>query len=120
MILEDRQVCSGVTGETNTERYGAKAAEEVAAFQPAHIYALKQVMEHEKINCDFILIRTLEVLFDQAQTDSLDAIYHEKLRSCVGMLDDVGFIGQKYAEQLSGIKEAKAAFSTTTAQLWPY
>lgn len=46
-------------------RAGIEAAEEVIAFQVAQITALKNVIEEERIQCDFLMTRSFDVFLDE-------------------------------------------------------
>lgn len=61
----------------HTSKYGLELAMEVARFEAAHVPAIKQVIERERIDCDFILTRTFDTfLTDELATD-MSAQYEE-------------------------------------------
>jgi glycine/D-amino acid oxidase-like deaminating enzyme len=103
-----------------TKQFGSEAAKELALFQAKVVFAMKEVVQKEKLDCDLVLTRVCETYISQSQADEMAAMYQELLDDGLDYIQDVNYIGSKYAERLSGIKGAKAAFTTTAAQLWPY
>ena len=81
---------------------------------------MKAVVEKENLNCDFHLTRSLEVILSSDMAVAAKATYEEQLTSGLDFIEDVAYIGSEYAERFSGVQDAKAAISTTAAQLWPY
>lgn len=47
------------------EKYGIEAAAEVAAFEVAHVDAIKKFVKEEQISCDFEQSEAFDVLFDR-------------------------------------------------------
>jgi glycine/D-amino acid oxidase-like deaminating enzyme len=103
-----------------TDKYGAQAAAEVARFESSQIYAVKAVVEKEKIDCDFVLTRAIDVTLDPALAEKSKADYDLLVKAGVAALGDVQYTPQKYAERVSGVKGALCAFSFTAAHIWPY
>lgn len=79
-ILEARQLCSGATGRNGghlklavphvtevLEKYGKEAAAEVGEFHIKQIYALKDIVDNEELDCDFLLTRSFDVFMDEGQ-----------------------------------------------------
>lgn len=79
-ILEARQLCSGATGRNGghlklaiphiirvLEKHGVEIASEVGEFPVKQIYALKEVVDRECIDCDFLLTRSFDVWMDETQ-----------------------------------------------------
>lgn len=79
-ILEARQLCSGATGRNGghlklavphivkvLEKHGAEIAAEVGEFPVKQIYALKEVVDKEGIDCDFLLTRSFDVWMNETQ-----------------------------------------------------
>ena len=81
---------------------------------------MKEVVQKEKLNCDLVLTRVCEAYISQSQADEMTAIYQKLLDDRLDYIQDLDYVGPKYAEWLSRIRNAKAAFTTTAAQLWPY
>jgi hypothetical protein len=97
-------------------KYGADAAKELALFKANQVFAMKEVAQKEKLDCDLILTRVCETYLSQSEADEMTASYNSLLKEGLDYIQDVDYIGPKYAERLSGVKEAKAA---ATGQSFP-
>ena len=84
-----------------TEKYGAANAAAFARFEAANVLAVKELVEREKIDCDFVLTRALDVYLDEAHTRSTHATYHELRRIGVADLGDIHYIEGSDAEAVS-------------------
>ncbi|KAI8297025.1 putative oxidoreductase OrdL [Colletotrichum sp. SAR11_240] len=116
-ILEARKVCSGASGRNGghvkpdtyfnvpkyTKLYGADEAAKLAAFEASNVYAVKELVESEGLDCDFHLTRAVDVYLDPEHAKQTEAAYRELLK----------------AGKVSGVKGAKCCFSFTAAHLWP-
>ncbi|KAI9740281.1 MAG: hypothetical protein M1834_004859 [Cirrosporium novae-zelandiae] len=136
VMLEAREACSGATGRNgghlkpNTyskmphmvKLYGPKLAGELATFEINHVWAIKELIEKEGIDCDLILTRSQDVFLDQAHADKTKAAFDEILKAGWTFPDikHGQFVSGKYAEQLTGIKGAKSTYSFTAGHVWPY
>ncbi|KAF5011043.1 hypothetical protein FDECE_2850 [Fusarium decemcellulare] len=132
-ILEARKPVSGATGRNgghvkpdgffNVPRtikiYGAAAAAELTKFEAAHVYAIKDLVEKEGLDCDFNVTRALDVFLDPKHAEQTEEAYRELVKSKAVDLHDVAFTPKKDAEKISGIKGAQCCFSYTAAHLWP-
>ncbi|ETS73732.1 hypothetical protein PFICI_14678 [Pestalotiopsis fici W106-1] len=133
VILEARKVCGGASGRNGghvkpdtyfnvpkyTQMYGAEAAAELAAFEASHVYAVKDLVERENLDCDFHLTRAVDVYLDPAHARDTEAAYRKLVRDGVVDMRDVAFTPRKDAERVSGVKGAQCCFSFTAAHLWP-
>ncbi|KAK7546296.1 FAD dependent oxidoreductase superfamily [Phyllosticta paracitricarpa] len=133
-ILEAREACSGATGRNGghlkpdvyfqvpkyTALFGAEAANEVAAFESSQVYAVKELVEKEQIDCEFTLTRAVDVCLDADHAAKCKAEFMELRRRKVPSVRDVFFAEGKTAEDVSGVKGAKAAFTFTAGHVWPY
>lgn len=63
--------------------YGAEAAAEVADFEAKHIVALKELIEKQNIDCDFVVTRAMDVQFSESHCRKLKAGYDNLLKSNV-------------------------------------
>ncbi|TVY78531.1 Gamma-glutamylputrescine oxidoreductase [Lachnellula suecica] len=150
VLLEAREICSGATGRNGghllsphsyvdpvVREHGVDAARELALFQRDQIYAMKGIAEKENLDCDAVLTRYFETFLTQAHADKVKRQYKEQLKAGLDFIQDVQYVGPKYAEQgscrfvlydikhanwnqLSGVKGAKGGTTTTALQLWPY
>ncbi|KAI3401090.1 hypothetical protein diail_235 [Diaporthe ilicicola] len=134
VMLEAREACSGASGRNGghikpdvyynilkyTKKYGAANAAAFARFEAKNVLAVKELVEREKIDCDFVLTRALDVYLDEAHAKSTYAAYQELRRLGVLNLGDVHYSEGQDAEAMSGVKDTKCCFSFTAAHLWPY
>ncbi|EAW15257.1 NAD(P)/FAD-dependent oxidoreductase [Aspergillus clavatus NRRL 1] len=132
-ILEARGACSGATGRngghlrpdlyghipTYIERAGAEAGAEIAEFEIAHVHAIKQLIEREQIDCDFMLTRTMDVWCNAEAAEKARRVYERMKEHGFGYMDDVIFYSEN-AERICGVKGAVACASYTAATMWPY
>ena len=133
-LLEARGVCSGATGRngghlrpdlyghipTYAKRAGLQAAAELAEFEISHVPALKQFIESENIDCDFVLARSVDVWSNQEAADTAKQSYDEMVNHKLEYMKDVFFQYGPQAEAFSGVKGARAAASYTAGMMWPY
>lgn len=151
VLLEARKICSGATGRNGghvkpdtyfnvskyTQMYGEAAAAELAAFEAAHVYAVKDLVEDEGLDCDFHITRAVDVYLDPEHARQTEEAHRKLVAAGVVNLRDVAFIPKKdaervrapphghwngadqYANQVSGVKGAQCAFTFTAAHLWP-
>ncbi|KAK6381295.1 hypothetical protein LTS17_004352 [Exophiala oligosperma] len=132
-ILEARQVCSGATGRNGghlklaswiikdtLEKWGVDAARDLIKSHIAHIMALKNVIEKEKIDCDFLVTRSFDVFMDsdEARQRELDLRTYKDMG--LDELEHVDVLATKYLEAITGFAHSKGSFSVPGAQLWPY
>lgn len=114
LMLEARNVCSGATGRNGghvkpdtyfnipkyTQMYGAEAAAEVAAFEAANVWAVKELVENEGIECDFQLTRAVDVFLDEKHAVQTEKSYKQLVKEGVVDLKDLAFIPRKDAERV--------------------
>ena len=134
LLLEARKTCSGATGRNGghvksktaglmklTETFGEKAAEEVSRFVKAQIYALKDVIEREHIDCEFELRRSYDVFKSESDARDIEASWkREFLDKGYEWTKDVQWVGPELAERLTAVEGAKGAFSVPACSFWPY
>jgi hypothetical protein len=89
--------------EKVTKAYGAEAARELLLFQKAQVFAMKRTAEKEELDCDLVLTRVCETAMSQEIADERRAVYEENRRAGLDYIDDVDFVGPKYAENVSCI-----------------
>ncbi|KAI0153942.1 FAD dependent oxidoreductase [Pestalotiopsis sp. NC0098] len=134
VILEAREACSGATARNgghlkpdvyfglpkHIKKYGAKAVVEVANFEASQVYAVKELVEKEKIDCDFTLTRACDATVDEGLARETEEAHMQLAASGVANLKDVHYTGRKDAERVSGVKGALGAFTFTAGHVWPY
>ncbi|KIW21042.1 hypothetical protein PV08_01621 [Exophiala spinifera] len=132
-ILEARQVCSGATGRNGghlklaswivkdkLEQWSVEASRELIRSHLAHIMALKNVIEKEEIDCDFLVTRSFDVFMDSGEARQSEGNLRMYKDMAMDELEHVDLLGPKYLEAVTGVANSKGAFSVPAAQLWPY
>ncbi|KAK6227635.1 FAD dependent oxidoreductase [Colletotrichum tabaci] len=131
-ILEAREACSGATGRGQLkpdvyfnipkyiEKYGVDAAVEVANFEASQVFAVKELVEKEEIDCDFTLTRTCDAILDEGLAVATEEAFTKLVESGVANLKDVHYTSRKQAEMVSGVKGALSCFTFTAGHIWPY
>ncbi|KAI4660351.1 hypothetical protein J4E81_006019 [Alternaria sp. BMP 2799] len=133
LILDARKICFGATGRNgghvkpdlyfNVSKYvsmdGASAAAEVTNFEAANVYAVKELVEAEKLDCDLHLTRAIDVYLDADHARQTEAAWEMLRRDNIVELRDVACVSKEDAERVSGVKGAQLAVSFTAAHLWP-
>ena len=76
---------------TYIERFGVETAAELAEFEIAHVQAIKEVVEKEKIDCDFTLTRTVDVWANQDAADKAKGVYDKMVGHGLKYMNDVHF-----------------------------
>lgn len=114
-ILEARQLCSGATGRNGghlklavphitkvLDEYGKDAAVEIAEFHIKQIYAMKEVVDREALDCDFLLTRSFDVFMNDGQATREE---NEVKRLCDAGIDvvkqHVSMIKREHVEAVS-------------------
>ncbi|KAJ9130957.1 FAD dependent oxidoreductase superfamily protein [Pleurostoma richardsiae] len=134
VILEARSACSGATGRNGghvkpdvyyrvpqyTRMFGKQAARDIAMFEAKQVYAVKQLVEKENIDCDFNLTRAYDVIIDARLAERCKKEFDQLVAEGFPTVKDVCYLPGPAAEALSGVKGAKCAFSFTAGSLWPY
>ena len=116
--------------------YGLEAAAEAAAFEADHVDAIRDLVEKEKIDCDFVITRAIDVQLKEPIQDKLKAGYDRLIKSGVAATTKVFFAPEDTAEavrflipirlslltemKISGVKGAKGCFTYTAGHIWPY
>lgn len=125
-------------------KYGVRAAVEVANFEASQVHAVKELVEKEKIDCDFTLTRTCDATLDEGLARETEKAFAKLKESGVCSLKDVHYTPRKDAErvskcsyehsppnsvlqtplmqhsQVSGVKGALCCFTFTAGHVWPY
>lgn len=114
VILEAREACSGATGRNGGQlkpdtyfslpkyikKYGASAAVEVAKFEASQVQAVKALVEKERIDCEFTLTRTCDVILHEPLAAETEKAFKELKESGIANLQDVHFTGREAAERV--------------------
>lgn len=127
VLLEARKICSGATGRNGghvkpdtfsdiskfTKLFGKAATAELAAFEASHVYAVKDLVEKENLDCDFHITRALDVFLDSAHADEVQATFKSLSQTADINLADVAFTGRDDAERVSNHRFLFALYCRT-------
>lgn len=83
-----------------TKKYGAEAAASFARFEAANVIAVKELIEKEGIDCDFILTRAIDAYLDAEHAKATEDAYRELMRIGVADLGDVQLVHGEKAEKV--------------------
>ncbi|RDL32065.1 FAD dependent oxidoreductase [Venustampulla echinocandica] len=136
VLLEAREACSGATARNGghlrpavyahlssyIKEYGVEAASELAEFELSHVKAIADLVEKEKIECDFTLTKSFDVFTDNDMAEEIKEAYFELKAAGIAKttMDDLVWTEGEDAEKVSGVKGCVGCFSFTAAHLWPY
>ena len=59
----------------NVAKYGLSAAVEVAKFEASQVHAIKELVEKEQIDCDFVLTRSCDAILDEKLAKETDEAF---------------------------------------------
>ena len=82
------------------KQYGSEAAEEVAAFEAAHVPAIKEVIEKEDIEADLLVTRAIDVQFSGSYARQLKIGYDVLVSDGVDTAKTVQYIPKEKASQV--------------------
>lgn len=102
------------------DRLGPKVADEFAQFVDNHIYALKDVVEKERIHCEFELRRSYDTFASDEDAQTMEAAFDRCRARGDKWTKDRQWIGKQLAENLTSVKGVKGAVSSPACSLWPY
>ena len=113
-IFEAREACSGATGRNGGHskispvslnsiqaQLGTKVAAELAAVQAEQLHMMKAVVEKEDIECDFLITRSFDVLFDEKQAADMKAWVKEMHNQGADWLGGVQWLEGPNLERVS-------------------
>lgn len=114
-IIEARQLCSGATGRNGghlklavphitkvLEEYGKDAASEVGEFHIRQIHALKEVVDAEALDCDFLLTRSFDIFMNQEQATKEENEIKRLCDAGIGVIkQNVSVIKKEHVEAVS-------------------
>lgn len=119
-ILEARELCSGATGRNGGHlkigvlrypqiiaRWGIEEAKEVANFHHRQINALKEVVERENIDCDFLLTRSFDVFMQQDESEKQSEKIAQLRDAGFECIPDIDVIPEAHVEAVSSILERR-------------
>lgn len=81
--------------------YGVEAAAEVANFEYANVEAVARFIRDEKVDCDFVLTRAIDVQFSDRHQDKLEAGYKSLLENGIEATERTYCAPREYAEKVN-------------------
>lgn len=76
-------------------------ARELSSFVIDQSYAMKATVDKEKLDCDALLTRYMEVYLVQSEADDAKQVFGEQLNAGSKYVEDVNYIGPDYVERVS-------------------
>jgi hypothetical protein len=98
--------------------FGNEMATKIATYESSQVLAVKDLVEKEKIDCEFHLTRAVDACLNQEHADKSKNEFDRLLAKGEPTTRDVHCATGTEAEALSGVKGAKAAFSFTAGHIW--
>jgi len=80
--------------------YGTQQAAELAKFESSGVYATKQLVEKEGLECDFHLTRAVDVYMDPQHAADTIAAYKRLLKRGQVDMEDVEYTSKSAAERV--------------------
>ncbi|KAG7795737.1 hypothetical protein KL944_005228 [Ogataea haglerorum] len=135
LLLEARTLCSGATGRngghfkpsfysssiSHTEKYGQKACADITNFEMAHLKELREVLEKEKLECEYIVTRGCDVYTSEKGAQKAIANFHHMMENpyVENKHEFQLHVGDR-AKILSKMPDALACITGPAGQMWPY
>lgn len=115
VLLEARQTCSGATGRNGghvkpdtyygvprySHIYGSNAAAEIVKFETSQVLAVKELIEKERLDCDFHLTRGMDVYLNEDFAKKTADAYRHVVKEGIVDVKDVYYTGPEHAETVS-------------------
>ncbi|KAF5986397.1 oxidoreductase [Fusarium bulbicola] len=115
LVLEARQLCSGATGRNGghlkpdsynaisayASEYGIEAAAEVASFEAANVKAVTDYIQQNKVDCDFVLTRAVDVQLSTGHQRRIKEGYDKLIAAGLETTKDTLSVEEKDAEMVS-------------------
>lgn len=102
------------------ERHGLETAEQVVKHVRDQVYAIKEAVVAEKLDCEFELRRSYDVYLHQPGAQHALAHFDASLQAGQTWTQQVDAIDERSAEQVTSLKGAKGALSVPICSFWPY
>lgn len=84
----------------NVKKFGARASVDVANFEASQVYAMKELVEKEKIDCEFTLTRACDATLDEGLAKEIEDAHVLLQEAGVANLRDVQYTGRESAERV--------------------
>lgn len=83
-----------------THKYGAEQAASFAKFEARNVLAVNELVSKEKIDCDFVLTRALDVYLDDEHSRATKVAFNELSAIGVADLADIQYTEGEKAEKV--------------------
>ncbi|CAA9959597.1 hypothetical protein PTMSG1_03014 [Pyrenophora teres f. maculata] len=134
LTLEAREACSGATGRNGghlkpdpisraasvLKTHGRAIAEHVASFEARQVAAIRELVERDRIDCDFEETRVTDVCLYKAGRDKMKADIDSIVAADISTARGIKFSIDAEAEERSGVRGALSCHTYHAARLWPY
>ncbi|KAG0689589.1 hypothetical protein C6P40_004795 [Pichia californica] len=135
LMLEARNICTGATARNGghlksdlyynyknfRDKYGEKNAAEISNFEYDHTKAMKELVEEEKIDCDFVITRACDVHFDKICKEKAINGYNAVSKNpYVKYMHDLQINYGEEAKTISKVEQSDVCLTYTAGHLWPY
>jgi glycine/D-amino acid oxidase-like deaminating enzyme len=130
VLLEARQVSSGATGRNGghvkiktatalkaADKGNVEVAESVAAYVDAQINAFRDVVEREKLDCEFELRRSYDVFTNEKDAEALLKSWDEHSDRGHSWMRPRQLVDAKFTEALSSVTGARATVSSPACSM---
>ncbi|CCH42882.1 putative oxidoreductase ordL [Wickerhamomyces ciferrii] len=136
-LLEARTTCSGATGRNGghlkpyghreysqyEESFGSRIAADIVNSEVDHLYTIKDLVEKEGIDCDFVLTRAFDVYKESTRFEN-DVESLAKLESNPyvkqEIKDSIQVLEGDSVSTLSKVSNVKRGITYPAAHLWPW
>ncbi|KAI1391455.1 FAD dependent oxidoreductase [Hypoxylon trugodes] len=133
-ILEAREACSGATGRngghlrpdifvavaSRMQSHSLEDANRVALFELANASAVVELIQAENIACDLRPVTTADMFVDAAEAAKIKKLWTAMSKLNCPSLSEVTCHESEAAKKVTGVKDAKIAFTYPAHTLWPY
>lgn len=135
LMLEARNVCSGATGRNGghlkpdlyyaynnfKSKYGEKGVAEIFNFEYAHVAAIKDLVERENIDCDFVLTRACDTHLTARSVNDAISNYTAMIENpYLNYKSNVQINYGEAAKVISKVEDSPVCVTYPAGQLWPY
>jgi hypothetical protein len=125
--------------------YGIEAAAEIAAFEAKHVHAIKDFIDKEKIECDYVVTKAVDVQLNESHCQRMRDGYERLIASGCHPTKEAQYVDKSNAEavcrpiasylskfrsrqkdlifklpKFSGVKGATGCFTYDAGHIWPY
>jgi hypothetical protein len=101
-----------------TSEYGIEAAAEVASFEAANVKAVTEYVQQNKVDCDFVLTRAVDVQLSTGHQHRIKEGYDKLIAAGIETTKDTFCVEGKDAEMVSMLYLFLLNTNTTSVDVW--